>query len=220
MVVIETHAKDVASERIRLPGVIVVVDGLLIRRRRIRVRARQESRVELVQRVGDAIRGNYVVREWIANDMSRPRRIRTRRQRIVDLVLRRIRQQEEIREVARQMVVAGITSRKRPVGVGRLAVEIISSMGVVDERKQLVPAVDDPRNKDRAAEGQRQIMREPLFVRLPCARIPVEHDLLKPIRRVELVRPVPGDSPCRVAHWYRLWSSSRCRHRCHVRSTR
>ena len=76
----------------------------------------------------------------------------------------------------------------RPIG-RRLPVEIVVPVGIVGEHEELVGAIDDPWNLDRAAEGHRGVVRRAILVRAPGARIGVEDRILKLIRRIELVRP-------------------------------
>ena len=183
-VVIDARGPHVTPQWIGLRGIEVVVHGCHRRRCGILVRVRQRVSVELIERIRDAIGRNDVSREWIADHMSRPRRIGPCRQRVV--ALRAVRQIEEVGEVAGQLLGArGNRSRTRG-----LAVVVIVAVRVAQEHEELVSPIDDMRNLNRSAVGCGEVVRITGLERSLCFRIRVKDRLLERIRCVDLIRPI------------------------------
>ena len=155
-----------ALRRIGLAAAVEVVGRLLAVLDEVLIRLGHHPRVQVHQRVlvgavrvEDAIARDDVVREGIADHAVRVRRIRTRRQRIVDLVLRRIGQPQQVREVALQVLLVGRYG-ERPLD---LPGDRVVGERVVGEVEQFAAAVHEPGNPHRAAGGQRQVVRAALL---------------------------------------------------------
>ena len=157
-VVVDAAAPEVAVRLIGLGRAEVVVLRRQTGTRRL-VRRRQELGVEPVHRVHDPVRRNDVVRERSPDDPARPVRIGTRRQRVVDPVLLRVREQQEIREVAPQVGLG----RNRDGPALDVAGDEVGDERVVREEEQLVPSVDHLRNHHRTTQRERHVGR---FARL------------------------------------------------------
>ena len=90
---------------------------------------------------------------------------RCTRQRIVNLVLRRVRQREQVREIAGQMLVVRRDRARALVLPGNEVVDV----RVIREEEHL-PAVDESRNDERAAKRPGRVVRAARVVQLlaPC----------------------------------------------------
>ena len=147
------------------------------------VRRRHHLPVQVVERVHDAVRRDDVVRERIADEAVRVRGVAPDRERVVDLVLRRVRQPEQIGEIPAQLRLTGRHRARRLVLSGDEVVDV----RVVGEEEELVAAIDDLGDHDRAAGGEREVVRAPgLVERLSSRR---ERQALTRIELVDLVRP-------------------------------
>ena len=149
-----------------------------------------------------------------ADEPVRIRRIGAHRQRIVNLILRRVRQPEQIGEVAVEL--------RRTRGYRARALVLarneVVHVRVAAEEEELVAAVDELRDHDRPADRQRQVVRTAGIVERLAGR--GKGQPLAGVQLVELVRPVPDSSPCPGTGSRPRGSSSKSAGPCRARPTR
>ena len=126
-VVVDAAGIQRADRLVRLSAAVVVVG----RRRpvldQVLIGRRHHLLVQVVERIDDPVRRNDVVRERVADEPVRIRRIGAHRQRIVNLILRRVRQPEQIGEVAVELRGARGHGARRLVLAGNEVVHVASS---------------------------------------------------------------------------------------------
>ena len=159
-VVVDAPGIEAADRLVRLAAAIVVRGRRRAVLDQVLVRRRHHLAIQVVERVDDPVRRDDVVRKRIADEPVGVGRVAPHRERVVDLILRRVGQPEEIREIAAELRLAGRHRARRLVLAGNEVVDV----RVVGEEEQLVAAVDQLRDHHRPAGGQREVVRASALV--------------------------------------------------------